>query len=89
MHRFRSASALVLAAALFVPVAVQAAAPRSTQTRVYDRTHKDYHVWDNSEDQAYRGYLTDQHAKYKPITKQSHTRQDAYWNYRHTSSDHR
>jgi hypothetical protein len=90
MHAHRFLGAAIVAAALLAPVAASAAAtpaaaPETTsQKRVYDRSHKDYHVWDNNEDQAYRSYLGDQHIKYRSYSTLSRKRQTTYWNYRHT-----
>jgi hypothetical protein len=85
MHRHRLMSSLIVAAALLAPASIQAAArPAVTaQVRVYDRGHKDYHVWDNREDQAYRQYLGDQHIKYRSYSKLSRKNQTTYWNHRH------
>ena len=88
MHAHRFLSSMIVAAALLAPVAASAArspaAPReTTQKRVYDRTHKDYHVWDNNEDQAYRTYLGDQHIKYRSYSTLGRKKQTTYWNYRH------
>ena len=33
--------------------------------RYYDRDGRDYHVWNEGEDRAYRFYLTDQHLEYR------------------------
>jgi hypothetical protein len=90
MHTHRFLSSLIVTAALMAPVAASAAAtpagPRetATQKRVYDRSHKDYHVWDNNEDQTYRTYLGDQHIKYRSYSTLGRKRQTTYWNYRHT-----
>jgi hypothetical protein len=86
-HRFLGS--LIVAAALLAPVAASAAATpaaphETTQKRVYDRSHKDYHVWDNNEDQAYRQYLGDQHIKYRSYPTLGRKKQTTYWNYRHT-----
>lgn len=64
---YRHLSYLVLTTALIAPVALgtQAAAQDDKrqddsqhndkkQARVYDRTHKDYHNWNDSEDRSYR-----------------------------------
>jgi hypothetical protein len=57
-HRFLTL--LIITAALLAPISTQDAArshPRhrvTIQTRIYDRAHRDYHVWDHNEDQAYR-----------------------------------
>jgi len=87
-HAHRYIGTLFLAAALATPVAIVAAAePQSVQIRVYDRNHKDYHNWDDSEDRAYRGYLTEQHQTYRVYAKQNHKTQDNYWNWRHSHPD--
>jgi hypothetical protein len=91
MHRaHRFISSLFLAAALAAPVATIAspgAQNASVQLRVYDRDHKDYHNWDDREDHAYRGYLTDQRQTYRVYNKQPHTTQRQYWNWRHSHPD--
>jgi hypothetical protein len=92
MHGHRLMSSLIVTAALLAPGVGQAVAAAQEQAavrvgpvsvRVYDRSHKDYHVWDDREDQTYRTYLGDQHIKYRSYSTLSHRRQDGYWNYRH------
>jgi hypothetical protein len=89
-HAHRLVSALVLAAALSAGGAVLAATPQeaSVHVRVYDSGHHDYHNWDDHEDRAYRGYLTERHEDYRPYEKQNHKRQHDYWNWRHSHPDH-
>jgi len=91
MHRsHRFMTSLFLSAVLVTPVSVTAAAAPQTasvQIRVYDKDHKDYHNWDDNEDRAYRGYLTDQHITYRAYDKQNSKTQKAYWNYRHSHPD--
>jgi hypothetical protein len=90
MHGHRFLASLIVGAALLAPVPIQAAAgpqerrPVTTQKRVYDRSHKDYHVWDDREDQAYRQYFGDQHMKYRGYSRLSHKQQTTYWTWRHT-----
>jgi hypothetical protein len=89
MHRFRFLSFLIVTAAVLLPVSTRAAVgPQGTkatvQVRVYDRSHKDYHVWDDQEDQTYRKYLSDNHQTYRPIAKLNSKQQSTYWNFRHT-----
>jgi hypothetical protein len=92
MHGHRFLSSLIVTAALLAPglgQAVAAAQERAevkvgpVAVRVYDRTHKDYHVWDDREDQTYRQYLSDNHRTYRPIKKLSNKDQAGYWNSRH------
>ena len=83
----RIMSSLLLAAALVTPVAIMAApAPQGVgvQVRVYDRSHRDYHNWDDREDHAYRGYLVERHQDYRAYDKQNHREQANYWNWRHS-----
>jgi hypothetical protein len=92
MHRsYRFIASLFLAAAIAAPVTMMAApVPQqaSVQVRVYDSGHKDYHNWDDREDRAYRGYLTEHHITYREYNKQHHTTQRNYWNWRHEHPDH-
>jgi hypothetical protein len=92
MYERRLLSALIVTAALLAPGSGQAAAAQERAVvkagpvtlRVYDRSHKDYHVWDDQEDHTYRQYLSDNHKTYRPIAKLSNKQQTAYWNTRHT-----
>ena len=91
MRGHRLLTSLAVTAALLTPGLGQAIAAAQTRAavrvgpvtiRVYDRTHKEYHVWDKQEDQ-HRAYLRQHHQKYRPITKISRARQASYWNARH------
>ena len=86
-------SSLALAAALAVPVLL-ATAPRlqaqpAVQVRVYDRYHRDYHVWDDREDRAYRGYLVERHRPYVVYGRIGRPEQHRYWNWRHEHPEYR
>jgi hypothetical protein len=86
----RYISSLVLASALAAPVILMAGPQpqeASVQLRVYDSRHKDYHNWDDREDRAYRGYLTDQHRNYREYNRQSGRQQRNYWTWRHSHPD--
>jgi hypothetical protein len=88
----RILSSLLLTAALAAPVAMIAApVPQrvGVQVRVYDRSHKDYHNWDDREESSYRRYLAEQHRDYRVYAKQRRRDQDQYWNWRHAHSDDR
>ncbi|MFZ0523815.1 MAG: hypothetical protein WAN14_13180 [Candidatus Acidiferrales bacterium] len=88
-HRFVSAAILTIGLLAFGSL-VAAATPQEAgvQVRVYDSGHHDYHNWDDREDHAYRGYLTERHESYRAYEKQSHKRQHDYWNWRHSHPDH-
>jgi len=98
MHGHRFLSVLVVTAALLAAGLGQAVASaqvrravrvRPASLRVYDRTHRDYHVWNGREDQAYRQYLGDQHQKYQRYNRLNRKQQTGYWNYRHMHTDAR
>lgn len=83
----KTLSAFALVAAFSVPALVSTtvyAQPRAKlEVRVYDRGHKDYHVWNNDEDRVYREYLTQQHRKYHTFTRLNRRQQAEYWRWRH------
>jgi hypothetical protein len=85
----RFIATLFLTAALGAPVAIAAApAPQArVQVRVYDRNHKDYHNWDDHENQSWGAYLSENHKKSHEFTKANRKEQSEYWNYRHSHPD--
>ena len=91
MHRaHRYMASLLLTATLAAPVAIMAA-PRpqraNVQVRVYDKNHKDYHNWDDHENQAWGSYRSGNHKKPQEYSKTSRKEQGQYWNYRHSHPD--
>jgi len=84
---------LALAAALAVPVLLATApslqAQPVVQVRVYDRYHRDYHVWDDREDRAYRGYLVERRRPYVVYGRVGRPEQRRYWTWRHAHPDYR
>jgi hypothetical protein len=83
-------STMALAAALAAPAGISmmtSLQAQAVQVKIYDRDHKDYHVWDDNEDKAYRGYLSDQHQTYRPYAKMKKSDQSKYWAYRHEHPD--
>ena len=89
-HRY--ISSILLAAALAAPVAIMAA-PEPTddgvQVRVYDSNHKDYHNWDDHENQAWGVYLTNHHRSHVEYRKARRSDRDGYWRWRHDHPDGR
>ena len=63
-----------------MPVAAQA---QGVELKFYDRSHKDYHHWNNDEDRYYREYLNEHHRKYHAFSHNSKSQQQAYWSWRH------
>lgn len=83
---------IVLGVSLVLPVAVIAQERDSRQNnqeshRYEDKAHKDFHEWNNAEDQAYRRYLEEHHKKYHEFAKASKKEQNDYWKWRHSHSD--
>jgi hypothetical protein len=58
------------------------------QRRVYDRAHHDYHQWNDSEDHAYRQYLTENRKDYRDFQRANGRQQSQYWKWRHAHGDH-
>lgn len=91
--KYLALPSLLLAATLVSPTLVSPVSARSAATedrverRVYDRTHKDYHVWNDQEDRAYHQYLDEHHLVYRGYTKLKASRQRDYWNWRHAHGD--
>jgi hypothetical protein len=57
------------------------------QTRVYDRTHKDYHDWNENEDRSYHQYVGQNQLEFREYNKLNNDQQDQYWNWRHSHPD--
>ena len=90
MHRaHRYIALLFLAAALAAPVAIMAApVPQvGVQVKVYDKSHKDYHVWDDNEDRAYTQFRGSHQTYNVTFAKTTPKQQTTYWNWRHTNPD--
>ena len=81
---------LALAAAIASPMAIMAAPMPNddgVQIRVYDRDHKDYHNWDDHENNSWGIYLNNHHKKSHEFTKANKKEQSNYWNWRHSHPD--
>ena len=55
--------------------------------RVYDRDRRDYHRWDNAEDQAYRCFWQEHHRVYRAYPLLNRREQGHYWKWRHAQSE--
>jgi hypothetical protein len=84
---------LLLVGTLASPTLASPASPRSsatqdrTERRVYDRAHKDYHVWNDAEDRAYHRYFDEHHLQYHDYAKLKAAQQRDYWSWRHAHPD--
>lgn len=94
MHRLLIPGVLLLGAALIVPIV--AGADRGGQSynrryyenrRYFDRDSRDYHVWNNQEDRAYRFYLKDQRREYREWRNVRGPGHLEYFRWRHSHPD--
>lgn len=94
-HKFVGSA--VLTVALAAPATI-VAAPRpqevkaridvqTSQNRVYDPDHKDYHNWDGNEQKQWKQYQSTEHLKYHDYSKANKNDQSNYWNWRHDNDD--
>jgi hypothetical protein len=84
----RCIASVLLAGAMLAPVSIIAAQPQDHDpNRVYDRDHKDYHNWDDHENQAWHHYLEENHRKDHEFAKANRKEQNEYWNWRHSHPD--
>jgi hypothetical protein len=91
MHRaHRYIASLFLTAALAASgsiVAARTPQEASVQVRIYDRDHKDYHNWDDHENQQWGVFLSENHRKPHEFSKAKKREQSEYWNWRHDHPD--
>jgi len=93
-------SSLLIASALTCAAAMRAVSPsrelqssensqRDDRSRgqVYDQSHRDWHDWDDSEERAYRQFLTETRKDYREFTRLNARQQSEYWNWRHSHPD--
>ncbi len=94
MKRFQLLSGL-LWFALIIPLGLiaQEESRKTTTTtttetrRYYDPAEKDYHVWNDQEDRAYRMYLQERHRDYVEFPKVKTTERTEYFRWRHHHPD--
>ena len=55
----------------------------TTNERVYDESHSDYHTWDDSEARAYHSWQVERHADNRDYKQLKPDEQHDYWNWRH------
>lgn len=83
----RFLNAFLLTAALAIPFAASAQTVRVQ--RYYDRDHKDYHEWNDSENQRYRQFLTEKKIKEHQFARSRKAEQRDYWRWRHDHAEWR
>jgi uncharacterized protein YjbJ (UPF0337 family) len=78
---------LLLAIGLSTPL-VMSADDRDHAKRYYDKSHRDYHEWNDNEARSYNLYLGEKHIQVHAWTKAPAREQQDYWNWRHDHPDH-
>ncbi len=61
---------------------------RTQERRYYDSNHRDYHTWNDAEDQAYRRYLNENRHEYREFERMNKRDQLRYFKWRHEHEEH-
>ena len=88
MHRYLTV--LFVSAALAGSVAAKADDDHhaSSQTqRYYDKDARDYHEWNQNENQVYHQYVTENHKRDREFAKTSRREKQDYYKWRHSHPD--
>jgi hypothetical protein len=76
-------TAIFLSTALIAPMATRTTSAQTVGVKIYDRDHKDSHVWDDNEVKVYDGWRHDHSDFQVDFTKNTRAQQSAYWKWRH------
>jgi len=94
MKHLRILGGILLGMATIAPIVAKAEEHPYTYNKKYydnrryfDRDGRDYHVWNEGEDRAYRFYLNDQHLADREWRTVKGPDQAAYFRWRHTHPD--
>ena len=94
MRFYRFLASLFLIAALAAPLAMWASPQdrddhhdNDNRNRVYDRSHHDYHQWNNTEASNYQRWEQENHRDHRDYNKLRSRDQNKYWSWRHSQSD--
>jgi|SRR5579871_2330573 hypothetical protein len=101
MHRAdKYLASVFLSAALIAPLGISATVlaqedrdhehhdQEQRNQRVYDPVYRDYHTWDQNEDQAYKGWLDERHEHYRSYDQLNADQQKEFWKWRHEHEKH-
>jgi hypothetical protein len=83
----RYAATLLLAVSLSAPLVMAQNRTSTTTTRYYDRTHKDYHHWNDNEKRNYGTFRTERRIPDHTFARAKRAEQQQYWNWRHEHPD--
>ncbi len=82
MKRFLAAA--LLTCTLSVPLVL---AQDHQSRRYYDKTHKDYHEWNDNENRSFETFRSERHIKSHDFAHAKKSEQQQYWNWRHEHPD--
>ena len=88
MHRYLTV--LFVSAALAGSVAAKAADDHNTGSRTqryYDKEGRDYHEWNQNENQVYHQYVTENHKRDREFAKTTRREKQDYYKWRHSNPD--
>ena len=77
--------ALLMGTMLLTPLVMKA--DDHHDKRYYDKSHKDYHQWNDHENQAYHKYVEERHMQYRDWNRVGGSQQQQYWRWRHDHPD--
>jgi hypothetical protein len=83
----RNFATLILAGAFVAPFAAAIPAAQEVKVKVYDSNHKDYHEWDDHENDAWVRFQGEKHWKTHEFAKANKKEQAEYWDWRHSHPD--
>ena len=89
MHRYLTV--LFLGAALAGSVAARADDDHHSANRTqryYDKDARDYHEWNQNENQVYHQYVTENHKRDREFAKTNRRERQDYFKWRHDHPDH-
>ncbi len=82
----RCAAAIILAIGVAAPLVI-AQDRDQDHRRYYDKSHKDYHTWNDSEQKSYGVFLNENHLQVHVFAKAKPSEQQKYWAWRHDHPD--
>jgi hypothetical protein len=97
MRAHRYFTSFILMAAMVGPLTLGAAPLNAARDhddndhrvhRYYDRTHRDFHEWNEHESLAYRRWEAANHRRHREFVRRQRIEQDRYWSWRHSHPDH-
>jgi hypothetical protein len=62
---------------------------RQSSYAYYDSKHRDWHPWNEQEQQSYQRYAKEHHSANSNFASDSEREQQEYWNWRHKHPDSR